>query len=226
MYSAVEILRLAGEYHFDEVREYLEAGGNREVYDGYGNSLLSLIIKGYYAHEYLDPDEAALYKKEEEEARLHSNVDRYSRVPLDERPHRIKEQIEYLLDKGIGINSVGWQEASRYWKDSPMVETPLLWAVVYMDYGMVKYLLEKGADPGVRMFSDEDYSVYDGQEYWLMDHLAYYLLDDFIGDAAVNIVDIMALLMHHGLEQWSGLFDIDVDHERRIISIPGYSCGY
>ena len=44
-----ELFDRANQYDFDAIREYLESGGNIEVYDGGGKSLLTALPSTEYA---------------------------------------------------------------------------------------------------------------------------------------------------------------------------------
>ena len=219
MLTSEEVLKKASLYDFEAVKDYLEAGGNKEVYDGTGRSLLTNLLEGYYLLVYReDPVEAQIVTGHEDDDDFWDcHVHRLSRVPLDERPHKIKEQIEYLLSKGIGINAVGWEEAKAYQGEWPCVETPLFQAVVYHDYCMTEYLLKHGADPGQKLYSDGSYDR-DGYEDWLLDEMDICILNGDRGDAGDNDVEIAALLMHYGLDQWGGGVCIHVDRKTRTIT--------
>ena len=217
MLTKEELFEKAFAYDFDAVKEYLEEGGSIEVYDGSGNSLLSALLDGYYNHVYSsDPDEAQFIEEHDDDEEYHNHVNKYSKMPLEKRPHSIKGQIDYLMEKGISPNAVGWKEAEEHLEWAPCVETPLFHSVVHCDYCMTEYLLKKGADPGQKLFSDGSYEE-DGYEDWLLDHLDLYIFDGDRGDAATNDLEIAALLMHYGLDQWPGGMCIDVDKENRTI---------
>ena len=47
MLSKKELFDKAADYDFDAIKEYLESGGDIEVYDGGGNSLLSALLEAY-----------------------------------------------------------------------------------------------------------------------------------------------------------------------------------
>lgn len=217
MFTKEEIFMKAAEYDFDAVKEYLEQGGNPDIYDSTGGSLLTAILAAYYYHVfYSDPEEVQFLEEHEDDEEYHLHINKYCRMPLEERPHTVKEQIDYLMAKGIGVNAVGWKEAEEEQKTAPAVETPLFHSVIHRDYCMTKYLLECGADPCQKLFSDGDYDRI-GYENWLPDQLDLYLFDGDQGDAGQNDLEIAALLMHYGLDKWGGGFCIDVDHKTRTI---------
>ena len=83
-------------------------------------------------------------------------------------------------------------------------------------YCMTEYLLKNGADPGQKLFTDGSYDE-DGYEDWLLEHLDIYIFNGDRGDAGTNDLEIAALLMHYGLDQWPGGMCIDVDKENRTI---------
>ena len=217
MLSIKELFDKASAYDFDAVKDYLESGGDIEVYDGGGNSLLSALLEAYYRLVYFeDPDEAKFIEEHEDDEEYYNHVNKYSKMPLEERPHAIKEQIDYLMKKGISLNAVGWEEAEEDWEEPPSVETPLYHAVTASDYCMTEYLLKNGADPRLKLYSDAYYDKY-GYTDCLLDFLDLYIVDGDRGDAATNDLEIAALLMHYGLDQWSGGMCIDVDKENRTI---------
>ena len=217
MLTKEQVLKKASAYDFAAVKEYIEQGGDIEVYDGDGRSLLSALLNAYYCLVfYSDPEEARFQEEHDDDEESHLHVNKYCRMPLEARPHRIKEQIDYLIGKGIGVNAVGWKEAEEHQEIAPAVETPLFHAVVHCDYCMTKYLLELGADPCQKLFSDGDYDI-DGYEDWLIEHLDIYIFNGDRGPAADNELEIAALLMHYGLDKWRGGMCIDVDHETRTI---------
>lgn len=221
MLSKEDVLEKANGYDFEAVREYIEQGGNTEIYDGSGNSLLSALLAGYYWKIFAnDSDELKFHEEHEDDEESDTHVCRYCRMPLEDRPQPIKEQVDYLVGKGISVNAVGWKEAEKYQEYAPAVQTPLFHSVVYCDYCMTKYLLELGADPGQKLFSDGDYDL-DGYEDWLLDHMDYYIMDGHRGDAMELDIEIAALLMHYGLDQWDGGYCIDVDKENRTIQGHG-----
>lgn len=218
MLSKEELFDKADQYDFDTIREYLEGGGNIELYDGGGRSLLTALLDAYYRLVYSScPDEAQFLNEHEDDDEYYRHVNKYSRMPLEDRPHSIKEQIDYLMAKGITPNAVGWKEAAEHQKWDPCVETPLFQSVVNCDYCMTEYLLKNGAEPGQKLSSSGDYDE-KGYDDWLLEHLDIYIFNGDRGDAAALDLEIAALLMHCGLDQWSGGFCIDVDKENRSIS--------
>ena len=218
MLSGEEVLKKAGKYDFEAVKEYLEQGGDAEVFDRGGNSLLSALLRGYYTEIFEnDPDEIRFYAEHEEYSdEWRNHVFRYCRMPLEERPHPIRDQVEWLIGKGIGVNAVGWKEARQFQKFAPSVESPLMHAVEHRDYCMIKFLLENGADPCQRLFTDGFYDDL-GYEPWLVEHMDVMIMDEDAGDSMMLDLEIASLLMHYGLDQWEGGLCIDVDKENRSI---------
>ena len=226
MLTKEELFAKAAAYDFDAIRAYLESGGGIDIYDGYGKSLFAALLAGYYSCVYYsDPDETRFLKEHDEDEAYFCHVNKYSRMPLDKRPHAIKTEIDYLMVMGISLNAVGWKEAEAYQKDAPCVETPLFQAVVNCDYCMTEYLLEHGADPGQKLFTDGDYDDF-GYEDWLPEHLDIYISSGDSGNAAKNDLEIVALLMRHGLDRWRGYTCIDVDPENRVIYGGGFQAHY
>lgn len=213
MFTKEEIFRKAAAYDFDAVKEYLEQDGNPDIYDGSGRSLLTAVLAAYYEHVfYSDPEEVAFLKAHDDDDEYHRHVNKYCRMPLEERPHSIKKQIDYLMAKGIGVNAADWKEA----EGALIVETPLFHSVVHRDYCMTEYLLKCGADPCQKLISDGDYDKV-GYETWLPEHLDLCIYEGDWDDAGKNDLEIAALLMHYGLDKWGGGLCIDVDHKTRTI---------
>ncbi len=221
MLSKKELFEKIADYDFRVIKDYLENGGDIEVYDRYGNSILSAFIESYYYHVYYsDPDDMQFLEEHYDDEEYHKHVNKYSKILLGDRPHLIKEQIDYLIRKGVTPNAVGWKEAKEEQEWAPRVETPLFHSVVNCDYCMTEYLLKNGADPRQKLFSDGDYDEV-GYEDWLIEHLDIYIFNGDCGDAGTNDLEIAALLMHYGLDQWSGGMCIDVDKEK--LTIHGHS---
>ena len=214
MITKEEVLARASEYDFNAVKAYLEQGGTIDVYDGYGSSLLTSLLRGYYNHAFYIGTDG---KKIDIEAEENRNAIYYSWVPLEERPHAIKREIDYLIAKGIGVNAIGWEEAKEYQKSDTDfdVETPLYFTVKNRDYFMTKYLLEHGADPDIK-FSFEEDDMFD-DEHWLLTDLDIAILNGDREEAMENDVKIAALLMHYGKGEWEGGYCIEVDHKNRTI---------
>ena len=213
MLSENKVLDAAANYDFAAVQAYLEQGGRTDIYDGYGSSLLTSLLKGYYRCAfYIGPDG----KQIDIEADENKNAIYDSWAPLEQRPHPIKKQIDYLISKGIGINNIGWEEAKQHQhSDSDYeVDTPLYYTVVNRDYCMTKYLLDLGADPDIKFsFEDERFD----SDYWLLEDLDIAILNGDREEAMENDLRIAALLMRYGNGQWPGGHCIDVDQESRTI---------
>lgn len=217
MLTGAEVLKKARKYDFPAVKEYLEHGGDTEVYNEAGMSILTAFLEGYYTQVFdNDPDEIRFYSKNTDAEEYHSHVFKYCRMPLEDRPHPIKDQVEWLMKKGIGINAVGWKEAQENFDFAPYVETPLMQAVTNRDYCMTKYLLENGADPTQKLFTDGNYDR-DGFESWLIEDMDINIVNGDIGDSMMLDLEIASILMHYGLDQWEGGLCIEVDHENRRI---------
>ncbi len=215
MMTKEEVFEHAKEYDFDAVKEYLEEGGNPLVFNGAGASLIALLLCGYYRNEYTNnPDDIRKEKEYEDEIKrtgyigfFDIDIAKNCKIPPEERPHSIIDEIEYLIEKGISLNAVGWEEAKAHQGSEIIVETPLYYAVVYRDYGMTKYLLEHGADPRIQICPNSDYT--NDRDFWLLEDLDLALYRGDRGAAAINDAEIAALLMDYGLDQWPGGFCID-----------------
>ena len=221
MLSADAVFKEANNYDFDAVRDYLESGGEKDVYDVCGNSLLSALLSGYYTRVFdNDPEEIRFYAEHDNDDAFFTHVFRYCRMPLEDRPHPIGKQIEYLLEKGISLNAVSWEEAEKKQKFAPCVETPLMHAVEHRDLCMAEFLLKNGADPAQKLFSDGKYDRI-GYEDWLVEHMDVLIMNGDKGDSRMLDLEITSLLMHYGPEQWEGGMCIEVDRENRRIKARG-----
>ena len=216
MHSGEEALKKAHEYDFDVVREYLEQGGDPEVYDNWGNSLLSALLSGYYDKVFEnDPDELRFYCEHDNDEEFCTHVFKYCRMPLEERPHPIREQSEWLIKKGIGVNAVNWEAARGEDGIARSVESPLLHAVEHRDYCMIKFLLENGADPAQRLFAEDPWDP--GYEDYLIEDMDVRIMNGDRGDSMMLDLEIASLLMQYGLDQWEGGQCIEVDKKNRRI---------
>lgn len=150
-------------------------------------------------------------RRRNEKNRVHRvfdiDITKYCKVPPEERPHSIIDEIEYLIEKGISLNAFGLEEAKAHQGSEIIVETPLFHAVMNRDYGMTKYLLEHGADPRIQICPNSDYL--NDRDFWLLEDLDQALYRGDRGAAAINDAEMAALLMHYGLDQWPGGFCID-----------------
>ena len=215
MMTREEVFERAKEYDFDAVKTYLEQGGNPLIFDGAGSSLIALLLWGYYKNVYTNnPDDIRLEKDCEDEMKrtgfigfFDIDITKYCKVPPEERPHSIIDEIEYLIEKGISLNAFGLEEAKAHQGSEIIVETPLFHAVMNRDYGMTKYLLEHGADPRIQICPNSDYL--NDRDFWLLEDLDQALYRGDRGAAAINDAEMAALLMHYGLDQWPGGFCID-----------------
>lgn len=190
-------------YNFDEVKKYILDGGDINVCNEEGHSILTCFINGYYRFgEFLTPEEERLLKEHEDDDEYTSAfLPAVLKTPLNERKNDIFNQIEYLFnhraDPNLCIMVDGW------------TETALMNAVSHLDFYLVKYLLEHGADPGVWLFDDHKFIDKEDKEYWLIEEMDYAIFSgDARGECEKLVRDIAGLLKEYGLQNWSG-FAID-----------------
>ena len=205
------VFKAAKGYSFNKIKEYLEAGGDINICDSDGISILTYFIEAYLNHEHNDEEE-----RKEELFGSHDEYDYdfwdsyiydYQITPLGKRKYRILQELDYLLAKGVDPNLCEIVDGDA--------ETPLYVTVcVFKDYYLTKYLLEHGADPGVWLF-DENESPRDKPEDFLIEHMDVEILHGAKGRQAENVVAIAQLLWEYGLKGWTG-FCIDVEPENGV----------
>ena len=200
-----KIFDAAMDYDFEAVRIYAESGNNLNVCNYRGHSLFACFVVGYYHHLESDPEEQALYDLHDEYDYdfWDSYVFKFQRTPLEDRSDGILEKLTFFLNHGADPNLCVLVDG--------MTETPLMQAVCNHDYYLTQYLLEHGADPGVWLFSKQEYEKRD-REYWLMDELDISIMNGDKGEAAGVVLSVAQLLWEYGLRDWSGYcIDIDMD---------------
>ena len=92
------------------------------IINGAGSSLIALLLCGYYRNEYTNnPDDIRKEKEYEDEIKrtgyigfFDIDIAKNCKIPPEERPHSIIDEIEYLIEKGISLNAVGWEEAKAH----------------------------------------------------------------------------------------------------------------
>lgn len=162
-----------------------------------------------------DPDEFRFYCEHDNDEEFCTHVFKYCRMPLEERPHPIREQAEWLIQKGISVNAVNWEAARGEDGIARSVESPLLHAVEHRDYCMIKFLLENGADPAQRLFAEDPWDP--GYEDYLIEDMDVRIMNGDRGDSMMLDLEIASLLMQYGLDQWEGGQCIEVDKKNRRI---------
>ena len=140
-------------------------------------------------------------------------------MPVGERPNPVAEQTDYLLSLGIGIDVVDWEAADDGQTEPQYVRvwTPLSVAVRNRDYEMARFLLERGADPAVKLLAGLD--GYGGCtfETWMLRDLDAAIRGGDEGEALRNDVEIAALLLGRLPDGWKGGERLEVDPVARIV---------
>lgn len=199
------IFEAAARYDFEAIHAYAEDGGNLNICNDKGHSLLTCFVDGYYAYEDNDPEELALYEIHDEcdDDFWDSYVCKIQRTPLEARASGILEKLEYFFAHGADPNLCVIVDG--------LTETALMRSVCRRDYYLTRYLLEHGADPGVWLSEKPDYETRD-REYWLMDELDISIMNGDKGDAAAVTLRVAQLLWEYGLRDWNG-YCIEIDKD-------------
>lgn len=208
------IFEAARDYEFDVIKAYLEGGGELNICDDKGVSLFARFVEGYLMKVYEEEvkEKAELYHAHNEcdYDFWDSHVYDFQVTPLEERKYKIKEELEYLIEKGADLNLCKIVDG--------MTDTPLSYAVCeYQDYYLTKFLLEHGANPGVWLFDESERAIRPmNQEHFLIEHMDVLLMERR-GEAAETCLAIAQLLWKYGLQDWLGGFCIDIDPEKGVV---------
>ena len=199
-------------YDFNGIKECMDQGGEINVCDNNGKSILTHFIEAYLNNENNDEEKrkAELFDAHNEEDYdfWDSYIYDYQITPLNKRKYNILQELDHLFTRGVDPNL--YEIVDGY------AETPLYIAVCgFQDYYLTKYLLEHGADPGVWLF-DENESPRDKPEMFLIEDMDVAILNGAKGRRAENVVAIAQLLWEYGLKNWSGLC-IKVDSEKGVV---------
>lgn len=186
------IFQAADTHKFSAIKRYVDNGGDINICNKYGLSLLTLFV-GSYRPEYTKAeDELDKTISEDDDLFWGRFVPSYLFIPLEERKSGIHKKLEYFFEHGADPN--------RYVRVDGYAETALMIAVKQDDYYLVKYLLEHGADPTIDhyiyAYRDKDYSMFES-----MDSLSF---DFYYGDRLKINLAIAQLLWEYGLKGWSG----------------------
>jgi len=209
----VTLFEHAYNYHFDELQKYVIDGGDINICDTDGCSLLYQFIVEYLNYG----DVPSEFERQLCDSHDDSDCDfwdsyvfEWQLTPLENRKSNIYHQLEFLFAYGADPNLCIWKNDMR--------ETPLMMAVCNQDFYLTKYLLEHGADPGLWLFQPDDCDdLRLGKEYWLMDEMDIAIINGSKGKQADIILSIAHLLWKHGLNgDWSG-YCINIDPEKGVI---------
>ena len=206
----MSIFKAAYNLDFEAIREYLENGGEINICNENGSSLLACYILRYL-DEADPPSEAEQQLLDAHPENEYEFWDFYvyerQKTPLEKRSSGIFNQLELLFSYGADPNLCKIVDEAT--------ETALMHAVCMRDYYLTEYLLKKGADPGVRLFTPHEWDEAD-KEYWLMDELDIDIMNGDRGELAELDLSIAQLLWEHGLKDWGG-YCIDIDKEKGVI---------
>ena len=212
-----DVFKAAQNYKFDEIVTYKESGGNLNICNENGYSLLEEFLKAYYEYGDLPSDkEIALmdiYPNEFDDFWC-SYIFKNQKKPLKERQSGIINQLDWFFGCGTDVNLCQFFEG--------MTMTPLAIAVREEDYFLTEYLLQHGADPKVWLFEEEKLESDYG--FWLMEHIDV-LLTEVRGERKANCIDIARLLAFYGLEDFNGIC-FGVDKETRTIDYGPFHYDY
>lgn len=194
--NRAELFNSASLHEFEKLKNYVLSGGNLNILNEEGHSLLTAFIRSYDP-EWTDKEENEFDNHPNEEDEFwYTFVPQYCFIPLDHRESSIKEDLDFFFEYGADPN--------LYALIDEEAETALLWAIVNEDYYLTKYLLEHGAIPGINLYREPPVLSPDGQDYCLMDYIDCRYSLGAKGLHAQNLLAIAQLLWDYGLKNWSG----------------------
>ena len=199
-------------HNFSQIKQYVLSGGDINLLNEEGHSLLTCFVRSDLPEYTPEEDEEFDKHPEEDYDFRHSFVPQYLLTPLAQRQDPLYEEMSFQDELDFFFAHGADPNLCRM--VNGMTETPLMWAVVNQDYYLTKYLLEHGADPAVQLFADSIIAA-DNKEYWLMDHLDIYIMDGDMGNLAQLDLAIAQLLWEYGLKNWNG-YCIDIDAEKGV----------
>ena len=194
----MDIFEAARQYNFGKLQEYIRQGGNVNVCDENGYSLLNCFVRGYVEAEGLFDDHECMVRG----------------TPLEKRTRPIERELNFLFTCGADPNLCRMVNGET--------ETALRAAVCAGDYYLTEYLLRQGANPEVRLFEEtSEYSA----EYWLLEEMDTWIMDDANEREAEMAAGIAQLLWEYGLKTWSG-FCIDMSPDCGVVDIHSINTRY
>ena len=208
------IFELARAYDFDGVKRYVEQGSEINICNKEGNSLFAEFIAGYTEFGDMMETEADIQKTDHTDDYLNPEnyLSKKQKTSLKERNSDIIGQINWFLDHGADIDLCTLTDYDS------MVCTPLAVAVMDEDYFLTEFLLEKGADPKVRLFMEEEWEKefrsYHYEDF-LIEHMDVIMIDAK-GERWQNAFNIACLLARFGLVDFQGCC-ITIDKEKKTI---------
>ena len=163
--------------------------------DYYHDSVVALWLKGYYWRKEDDVQEGLyMYATTNGSFEYNNFPPDILCVPLNHRNDGLLEAIEWMVDKGLNLND-------RYSDSHEINDTPLLLAVMNMDYYMTEYLLNQGADPYEWVFADPEERE-EGEKEDAIGRMISRNLSSIDGDPVSSSIwlKFAGLLMEHGYE--------------------------
>ena len=194
---------------FPYIEEYVRNGGDLNICDSSGKSVLAHFVYGYLRFDHSCSEQEILlwdeHEDDDDDEYLLSFVPAKLMMPLSERNDGICEQLTFFMDQGANVNLCVMNDG--------VVDTPLLHSVEFSDYYLAEYLLEQGADPGQRITDDGD--LVDGKDYYLLEELDIAIMNGARGDYVECALKIAALLYRYGLTDWCGhCLEFDPENHR------------
>lgn len=222
MIAHADIFQAARKLDFPKIRRYVLDGGDVNIFDKNGRSLITVLIENYLVkwQEYYSDAEKELID-EMNENKKEDFLDGYLceelRKPLDERVIDIKSELDFLIDHHADLN-IGKDDGDGD------IETPLMMTVGNLDYYMTEYLIEKGANPRVKLSDEEtSNSIHEGIDYYLMEqvdieifNLSWNVRDGKWPVRATTALKIAGLLHRNGLAAWNDGLCFEFDKETGI----------
>lgn len=200
-------------HNFEQIKQYVLSGGDINILNEEGHSLLTCFVRSILPEYTAEEDEECDKHPEDDHDFWYSFVPQFLLTPLALREDPLHEKMS--LQEELDFFFAHGADPNLCHMVNGMAETPLMWAVVNQDYYLTKYLLEHGSDPAIRLF--EDYTApFDSKEYWLMDHLDIQIMDGDKGARAQADLAIAQLLWEHGLNDWGG-YCIDIDPDKGVV---------
>ena len=183
-----DLFNHAFEYDFQAIVEYVNHGGNLNIMNDDGESLLCVFLEGYTNKGDTSPEEQRELESHSDDYDFwERHLDARLTIPLEKRNSGIFSQLSFFFEHDVDVN------LCKLPKDGSVM-TPLAIAVCDEDYYLTKYLLQHGADPRVRLFDEWSLSK---NEMFLPEHISF-ILEDARGERARNAEAIDKLLSDYG----------------------------
>ena len=198
------VFEAAQDHKFSAIKRHVDNGGDINLCDKYGRSLLTLFIASYNP-EYTSEEKELLGEQPfETNMFMGTFAPKFWFIPLQERKSGIYKKLEYFFEHGADPNRCVMVDENT--------QTPLQFAVMKQDYYLTKYLLEHGADPTVCLSTERCERLESEVDYFLFSFLEARSVTNERDDRLITNWAISQLLWEHGLKGWSGTaIEIDPD---------------